>query len=113
MYCFAYIHREPPEERVNPRTQIDLLHRSIAEFIELQSQTKTILWSSLYQRATFQNHERPMGSAFVQVHAMADLGETERCLTLAQNLENRNGALQASEPSLALRQNSSLFAVRP
>ena len=38
-----------------------------------------------------------MGSAFVQVHAMADLGETERRLTLAQNLENRNGALQTMQ----------------
>src|ERR1700751_1964654 len=97
MYCLAYIHREPPEGRVNTCTQVDLLHRSISEFIELQSQNKTILCSSLYQRATFQNHERAMGSAFVQVHAMADLGETERSLTLAQNLENRNGALQTMQ----------------
>jgi hypothetical protein len=38
-----------------------------------------------------------MGSAFVQAHATADLGETERCLTLAQNFENRNGALETMQ----------------
>ena len=97
MYGFPYLRRETPEERIDTRPQVNLLHRTIAQFIQPESEAKTVFKCSLDQRTALQHHERSMRCAFVQAHALAYLGQAEWCVALAQGFENRNGALQAMQ----------------
>jgi hypothetical protein len=97
VYGFTHLRGETTEEGLNARAQVDLLHRSIAKFIELQTKAEAILLRALNQCAPLQHHKRSMRSTFVQLHALAYLCQTERRVTLAENFEHGDSAIQAMQ----------------
>ena len=81
--------------RLGAFAQIVLLNRAIAEIEQPQAQPELAVGGALHHVVAFEHHQKAVRGALVKLQRGSDLRQAQRSLTFAEQIENRESAVQS------------------
>jgi hypothetical protein len=86
--CFLRFGNQAPEMRLGAITQVVLLDGAITKVEQTEAQAKLTACGPLHHTVLFEDHQKAVRCAFVQLQSRGNLSQTKGRIALREQIEN-------------------------